>query len=124
MIAHQLPTNNPFGKIQCDIDLKADEIIKDHLKKCGAVHSASSEEIPEVIFTLKCVKSVELCPEGKYYVTFDPIDGSAVMDSNFSVASAFSIWNAKTCDGLCGKDLVGAALSVYGSRTTLILYNT
>lgn len=64
-----------------------------------------------------------MTPEGKYLVTFDPIDGSAVMDSNFSVASVFGVWEAKTFEGLSGKDLVGAALAVYGSRTTILLYN-
>ena len=62
--------------------------------------------------------------DGKYLVTFDPIDGSAVMDSNFSVASIFSVWEAETYEGLTGRDLVGAALSVYGSRTTMLIYNT
>ena len=66
----------------------------------------------------------ELNSEGSYTVTFDPIDGSAVIDSNFSVSSVFAIWETKDINGLTGRDLVGAALSVYGSRTTIILYNT
>jgi fructose-1,6-bisphosphatase len=57
-------------------------------------------------------------------VTFDPIDGSNVIDSNFSVASVFAVWKAKDINGKTGRDLAGAALSVYGSRTTIILYNT
>ena len=63
-------------------------------------------------------------PSGHFFVTFDPLDGSAVVDSNFSVSSIFSIWEAKSYENQCGRDLVGAALAVYGSRTTLILYNT
>jgi sedoheptulose-bisphosphatase len=63
-----------------------------------------------------------------YTVTFDPIDGSAVMDSNFSVASVFAIWQPETpgasLDGLTGRALMGAALAIYGSRTTILLYNT
>lgn len=35
-----------------------------------------------------------LAADGKYTVTFDPIDGSTVMDSNFSVASVFAIWES------------------------------
>ena len=57
-------------------------------------------------------------------VTFDPIDGSNVIDSNFSVASVFAVWRTKDINGKTGRDLAGAALSVYGSRTTIILYNT
>lgn len=61
--------------------------------------------------------------DGEYTVTFDPIDGSGVIDSNFAVASVFAIWKSKDINGLTGRDLVGAALSVYGSRTTIVLYN-
>jgi fructose-1,6-bisphosphatase len=58
-------------------------------------------------------------------VTFDPIDGSTVMDSNFSVASVFAIWEAQgELNGLTGRNMVGSALAIYGSRTTIILYNT
>ena len=58
-------------------------------------------------------------------VTFDPIDGSTVMDANFSVASVFAIWESQgDLNGLTGRNMVGAALAVYGSRTTIVLYNT
>jgi sedoheptulose-bisphosphatase len=56
-------------------------------------------------------------------VTFDPIDGTSVIDSNFAVASVFAIWKNKDINGLSGRDLVGAALAIYGSRTTIIIYN-
>jgi len=69
------------------------------------------------------VKSNEMNPDGEYMVTFDPIDGSSVIDSNFAVASVFAIWKTKDINGMTGRDLVGAALSIYGSRTTIILYN-
>jgi len=95
--------------------LKADDIIFAHLKKAGVVHGAASEQKPYIN---------ELNTEGEYTVTFDPIDGSGVIDSNFSVASLFAIWRSKNVEGLTGRDLVGAALAVYGSRTTIILYNT
>ncbi len=57
-------------------------------------------------------------------MTFDPIDGDKVYEPNFAVASVFSIWATKDIMGKSGKDLVGAACSIYGSRTTIILYNT
>ena len=65
----------------------------------------------------------ELNKDGTYTVTFDPIDGSLVMDSNFAVASIYAVWQSKDINGQTGKDLVGAAVAIYGSRTTLILYN-
>jgi sedoheptulose-bisphosphatase len=57
-------------------------------------------------------------------VTFDPIDGSTVIDSNYAVASIFAIWRTKDINGMTGRDLAGAAMGVYGSRTSMILYNT
>jgi len=32
---------------------------------------------------------------GKFYVTFDPIDGGSVIDCNFSIGSIFGIWTTK-----------------------------
>ena len=48
VIVRQLTSQNLFGKTQSDLDLKADEIIFNHLRKSGVVHSAASEEKPYV----------------------------------------------------------------------------
>jgi len=56
-------------------------------------------------------------------VTFDPIDGSSVIDSNFSVGSVFGVWNDKDIIGKTGRELVGAAIACYGTRTTIMIYN-
>jgi len=66
----------------------------------------------------------ELNADGNYTVTFDPIDGTPVIDSNFSVASIFAIWDSKEIIGKTGKELAGAAIAIYGSRTTIIIYNS
>ncbi len=47
-IAKELAQVNEFGKIQSDLDLKADEIIFKNLAKSRVVHSAASEEKPYV----------------------------------------------------------------------------
>lgn len=67
---------------------------------------------------------MELNKNGEYSVTFDAIDGGTVVDTNYSVASIFGIWKSSNINGSTGRDLVGAALSIYGSRTTMLLYNT
>lgn len=62
---------------------------------------------------------------GGYIVTYDPLDGSSVIDTNFSVGSIFSIWPYDE-DRLIGKkigDQVNAVLAIYGPRTTAIFYN-
>ena len=64
-----------------------------------------------------------LCENGEFTVTFDPIDGSSVIDCNFSVGSIFGIWAGKTVIGKTGRSMVGAALSIYGTRTTCGVFN-
>lgn len=60
---------------------------------------------------------------GEYLVTFDPIDGSSVIDSNFAVGSVFGIWGTTDIIGKTGREMVGACLACYGTRTTAIIYN-
>jgi len=86
-----------------------------HLNKSGVVHAAMSEEKP--FFN-------EINKDGEYTVTFDPIDGASVIDSNYAIASIFAIWKNKDINGVTGRDLAGAAVAIYGSRTSLIVFNT
>lgn len=79
------------------------------------VGACASEERPE---------RIELNKDGSYYVTYDPIDGTSVIDCNFSVGSIFGIWATTDLEGKSGRDLVGAALAIYGTRTTILIYNT
>lgn len=84
------------------------------MKSSGVVGFAASEESPE---------KTALCENGAYYVTFDPIDGSSVIDTNFSVGSIYGIWATTDLEGKTGRSLVGAALAVYGTRTTINIFN-
>jgi len=86
-------TQNPFGKIQSDQDVKAEEIIQRNLHKSGVVYGFVSEETPQ----LNVVNE-----DGDYIVTYDPIDGSLVTDANFSVATIFCVWRARSILGLSG----------------------
>jgi len=69
--------------------------------------------------------------DGQYLVTFDPLDGSSVLEANFAVGSIFAIWKRRTDKvedkdhmiGFTGMDVIGAALSCYGPQTGLIVYN-
>ena len=112
---HLVASRNEFGKLQSDIDLAANDIVMGHLKSSGVIYGAASEESPQLN---------KISEEGEYFVTFDPIDGSSVIDCNFSVGSIFAIWNTKDIQGKKARDcLVGAAMAIYGTRTTLIIYN-
>ena len=64
-----------------------------------------------------------LSSEGQYIVTFDPLDGSSIIDTNFTIGSIFAIWPKGDLNTMTGRDMVGAALSLYGSRTNILYYN-
>ena len=84
------------------------------MKSSGVIFGYASEESS---------KFNPVCEDGDYFVTFDPIDGSSVIDCNFSVGSIYGIWNTKELEGKTGRSLVGAALAIYGTRTTICIYN-
>lgn len=113
---------NEFGDVQLDMDVQIDSIIFDALSDCGVVYSAASEEKPMLI---------KLNEGGKFIVTFDPLDGSSIIDSNLAIGTIVAIWKKPEdrVDGdLIGftprEQMVGAALSCYGSRTNILVYNT
>ena len=112
---HQLDTVNDFGEVRLDMDVQTDSLIYDNLKKCKQVTMAMSEERPY---------PTAMSKQGSYIVTFDPIDGSNIIESNYTVGSIFGIWPNGDINGMSGRDMVGAALAVYGSRTTMIIYNS
>ena len=102
------------------MDVQIDSIIFDALKECGVVYAAASEEKPMLI---------KLNEGGKFFVTFDPLDGSSIIDSNFAIGTIVGIWRkpegVEEMIGMCPReDMVGAALSCYGSRTNIVIYNT
>jgi sedoheptulose-bisphosphatase len=89
----------------------------EELKKTGVVRFVLSEETPH---------PVEIHTEGALIVTFDPLDGSSIVGSNWSVGAIVGIWE---CDesvliGKRGRDQVGASCCVFGSRTSALFHNT
>lgn len=52
---------------------------------------------------------------------FDPLDGSSIIDANFSVGSIFGIWPGKGVLNRNGREQVASAVTLYGPRTTLCI---
>ena len=108
-------TANTFGDVQLEGDLLAEGCIVSELASCPHVSIYSSEETPE---------DKTLNESGEYAVAFDPLDGSSIIGSNFSVGSIFAIFKPPTPGtfiGVSGDDMVGAAYAVYGPRTVLVV---
>lgn len=77
---------NIQGEIQKKLDVVANELIKDILLESGFVRAISSEEEES---------SVVGDANGKFVVSFDPLDGSSNIDINSLIGTIFSIHEAR-----------------------------
>ncbi|KAK8454060.1 hypothetical protein SEVIR_5G389900v4 [Setaria viridis] len=59
--------------------------------------------------------------EGGFSVAFDPLDGSSIVDTNFTVGTIFGVWPGDKLTGVTGGDQVAAAMGIYGPRTTYVI---
>lgn len=111
-----LESVNQFGDQQLMQDVHCDELVEKHMRLNESVKSIASEERPE---------NIKIGEGEGYCVTYDPLDGSSIVDTNFAVGSIFSLWKHSP-NGLIGSKLnsqINAVLAIYGPRTTVILYN-
>ena len=44
-----------------------------------------------------------------FSVAFDPLDGSSIVDTNFTVGTIFGVWPGDKLDGITGRQQVRAA---------------
>lgn len=117
-------TANAFGDDQLNVDVHAEKLVRDSLAGCPAVVTASSEEDP----VERAVRHDDDDDGGgagtseKYTVAFDPLDGSSIIASNWSVGTIVGIWEgASALSQLPSRKQVAAILGVYGPRTTAVV---
>lgn len=79
-------TENIQGETQKKLDVISNDLIKLTLSESELVRGMASEEED---FPIACN------PEGRYLVTFDPLDGSSNIDINVTVGTIFSILEAQ-----------------------------
>jgi fructose-1,6-bisphosphatase I len=98
---------NSSGETQLELDIKCDLIIEEEFSKVDAIHTIASEE----------KEHEDLLHEGgRYYIAYDPLDGSSLIDVNLSVGSIFGIY-----EGGFGTDkMVAACYVVYGPRVEMV----
>jgi fructose-1,6-bisphosphatase I len=104
----KVETQNASGDIQVKLDVISDEIVEKHLLKTSSVIEIISEEKED---------AMPANPEGKYFVAYDPLDGSSLIDVDLSVGSIFGIYKG----GYSGENIVAAAYVVYGPRVELVV---
>ncbi len=106
---------NSFGEAQVAMDVLADNIIADELKKSELAKVIVSEE--------KEAPEYFPAPRGDFFVAYDPLDGSSLVDVNCSIGSIFGIWekSADILDRKVDKHFVASCYAVYGPRITLVI---
>ncbi|QOP41284.1 class 1 fructose-bisphosphatase [Sulfurimonas marina] len=98
---------NSSGETQLQLDIQCDMIIEEEFSKVAAVHTISSEEKEH---------AEELHADGKYFISYDPLDGSSLVDVNLSVGSIFGIYEG----GFGAENMVASCYVVYGPRVEMV----
>lgn len=106
-------TTNPSGDEQLQLDLDCDQAVFDACRRSQQFAVVASEETP--------VETVLNKKSGSFSMGCDPLDGSSIIDANFSVGSVFGIWPGTSLVGRTGREQVAAAVALYGPRTVLCI---
>ncbi|CAJ2504561.1 Uu.00g119550.m01.CDS01 [Anthostomella pinea] len=119
----QAGSANAFGDDQLNVDVLAENSIREAIARCPAVATASSEEDPVERPAQKGdVPSGGAVPEEHYTVAFDPLDGSSIIAPNWTVGTIIGIWQGPTAlNQPPASKLVASVLGVYGPRTTAFI---
>lgn len=118
LLSHEDTTHieesNHFGDKQLKIDVLSDEIIFSNLRASKLVKYALSEEKPKLHDM-----------EGQQFiVTFDPLDGSSIIDVNWSVGTIYAVWPVDNdLIGQTPRQILTSGIALYGPRTTVVKYN-
>jgi fructose-1,6-bisphosphatase I len=122
-------TKNIFGEEQAAMDLASEEIMQAHLKSCPFVAAFGSEELDEMLpggAVLHGADQGVLAGAGNedpklYSVFYDPLDGSSLINVNFSIGTIIGVFEGAEVMGRTAREQVAALFAVYGPRTSVML---
>jgi len=113
-------TQNSSGDDQLKLDIECDKAVFAAIRTSEVYCIAASEETP--VETNVAGSPVTTSQEDDMFsVGFDPLDGSSIIDANFSVGSIYGIWPGKGVLHRTGREQVASAIAMYGPRTTLCI---
>lgn len=109
-------TVNVHGEQSMQLDLFANELVKEALFDLEFIHSIASEEEDELI---------KLNSDGKYLVCFDPLDGSSLISTNQAVGMVFAVYeNDKVFNSPLKESLIMSFYFHIGKNNSLLInYN-
>ena len=123
-ISERISYNNPFTMSDIvstnesnddvkKLDILSNDYIIEELSKNLNIKVLASEENSDLIYTDN--------KDGKYFVTFDPLDGSSNIDSNITIGTIFGIFRAENIEECnLGDSIVSAGYCLYGGSTQLV----
>ncbi len=102
-------TRNVYGEEQMPLDTYADSVFVEGLKSSGLARYIATEEQEKVIEVGH--------PKNNFGIVIDPLDGSSLIDVNFSIGTIIGIYPGHVLDR--GSNLIAALYILYGPLTTL-----
>lgn len=99
---------NSTGDTQLKLDIASDVVIERNFKQLGSIMQIVSEEQDHI---------VDINENGKYFIAYDPLDGSSLVDVNLSVGSIYGIYE----NDFSGKNIVASVYVVFGPRVEMIV---
>ena len=104
--------SNSCGDEVKKLDILSNDIMKEALLVHPDIRAIGSEEDEDIILTNN--------HNGKYFVSFDPLDGSSNIKFNITVGTIFCIFEYKDGKIESGRNIVMAGYVVYGFNTLLV----
>lgn len=98
---------NSSGETQLQLDIQCDLIIQEEFSKVSSVHTIASEEKE---------KEMLLNENGTYFIAYDPLDGSSLVDVNLSVGTIYGIYEHE----FGAEHMVAACYVVHGPRVEMV----
>jgi fructose-1,6-bisphosphatase I len=98
---------NSSGETQLQLDIQCDMIIEEEFSKVSSIHTIASEE--------KEHEEV-LHENGRYFIAYDPLDGSSLVDVNLSVGTILGIYDG----GFEADKMIASCYIVYGPRVEMV----
>ncbi|KAF3047379.1 hypothetical protein E8E11_009505 [Didymella keratinophila] len=127
-IAHALRTtsvsaagsSNSFGDDQLNVDVLAEDLIRDAIASVPSIVTASSEEDP----IEKPAYQGTSASDERYTIAFDPLDGSSIIGPNWTVGTIIGIWDGTSAVSDTATPRarqVASILGVLGPRTSAVV---
>jgi fructose-1,6-bisphosphatase I len=115
-------SHNVHGEAQQKLDVYANDLLVDDMRRSGCVCGLASEEAEDIIAPSAAGEKSE------YLICFDPLDGSSNIDVNVSIGTIFAIYKRRTKSGPAtiedflqkGRNQVAAGYFLYGTSTMLV----